>query len=65
MNSYENIIVRKLLKKYENSKVSKIGSNRILTISLVFNEKNMLDYVGEDSYKYENLIENIKLVINL
>lgn len=58
MNDYENIIIGKLLKKYENSKISKNGSDRNLTISLVFNEKNMADYVGEFSYKYEKVIEN-------
>lgn len=58
MKNYEQEILNKLLKKYEHSKLSKEGSTRNLKICLPFDSKNMPDYVGENSYKYEENIEN-------
>lgn len=57
MERYVDYILRKLIKKYENSKLSKEGSVKNIKISFNFDTKNMNDYVSEDSYKYENLIE--------
>ncbi len=58
MNKYVNLILNKLLEKYENSKLSKEGSTRNIRISFKFDSKNMNDYVSEDSYQYEKLIED-------
>ncbi len=55
---YDKIILEKLLNKYEKSKISKEGSSRNLSISFLFDEKNMPDYVSEYSYQYEYDIEN-------
>ena len=57
MNKYGISILEKLLTKYENSKISKGGSTKNIHISLPFDSKNMNDYVCEDSYQYESLIE--------
>ncbi len=55
-NNYEKIILEKLIKKYENSSVSKnITVKR--RISLIFDSKNMPNYVSDDSYLYEDAIE--------
>lgn len=61
---FETIIVEKLLKKYERSKISKEGSNRNLAIRLSFDEKNMPKYVLEDSYLYEKDIEETVAVLH-
>ncbi len=55
---YDKMIIEKLLNKYEKSKISKEGSGRKLSISFLFDEKNMPDYVNEYSYQYEYDIEN-------
>lgn len=57
MERYVDYILKKLIKKFENSKLSKEGSVKNIKISFNFDAKNMNDYVSEDSYKYENLIE--------
>ena len=57
MLPYEKKILDKLLKKYERSKTSKEGSTRNLSISLIFNEKNIPEYVNDSSYLFETEIE--------
>lgn len=57
MDRYVNYILNYLIKKYENSKLSQDGSDLNINISMKFDNKNMPDYVSEDSYKYEELIE--------
>lgn len=60
---YEIKIINLLLDKFESSKVSKGINLTNRSISLLFDEKNMIDYVGENSYKYEKEIE--VAVVNL
>lgn len=50
--NYRELILNKLIDKYEKSKLSKEGSSRNIKISLKFDIKNMEDYCSEDSYKY-------------
>ena len=54
--NYEKIILDKLIKKYENSSLSKNGAVK-RRISLIFDSKNMPNYVSDDSYLYEDAIE--------
>lgn len=54
---FEKRILEKLLHKYEKSKISKEGSKRNLSICFLFDEKNMPEYVDENSYQYESFIE--------
>lgn len=56
--NYEQVLLKKLLSKYEKSKLSTIGSNKNLKIALKLNEKNLPEYVNEDSYLYEKEINN-------
>lgn len=49
--------MEKLIKKYERSKLSKSGSDRNINVSILFDEKNMPDYVSDRSYLYELEIE--------
>lgn len=56
--NYEQVLLKKLLSKYEKSKLSTIGSNKNIKISLKLNEKNLPEYVNEDSYLYEKEINN-------
>ena len=56
--NYEQALLKKLLSKYEKSKLSTIGSNKNLKIALKLNEKNLPEYVNEDSYLYEKEINN-------
>lgn len=56
--NYEQVLLKKLLSKYEKSKLSTIGSNKNLKISLKLNEKSLPEYVNEDSYLYEKEINN-------
>ncbi len=56
MNKYTDLILKKLLKKYENSKISKGETKRTVNIFIKFDLKEMKDYVSEDSYKYESEI---------
>ena len=61
MNKYINIILEKLINKYERSKLSLDINTKNIKITLKFDAKNMNDYVGEDSYKYEKYIEGAVL----
>ncbi len=56
--SYEEKIIEKLIKKYQNSKLSKDCSTNNIKIGMVFDEKNMPDYVSDSSYLYEADIES-------
>ena len=56
--SYEDKIIEKLIKKYQNSKLSKDCSTNNIKIGMVFDEKNMPDYVSDSSYLYEADIES-------
>lgn len=56
--NYEQVLLKKLLSKYEKSKLSTIGSNKNIKIALKLNEKNLPEYVNEDSYLYEKEINN-------
>lgn len=56
--NYEQVLLKKLLSKYEKSKLSTIGSNKNIKITLKLNEKNLPEYVNEDSYLYEKEINN-------
>lgn len=60
---YEDLILIKLLKKYEKSKLSTSGSSRNIRISLKLDERNIPEYVNEDSYYYEKKINNA--IVNL
>lgn len=55
---YEKIILKKLIAKYEKSKLSTTGSTKNITITIKLNQKTLPEYVNEDSYKYENIINN-------
>ena len=47
-------ILNKLLDKYENSVISKKGSNRNLKIALTLKDKELSTYVCKDSYNYRD-----------
>lgn len=57
MNKYIDYILNFLIEKYENSKLSQIGSKLNLKITMKFDNKNFQEYVSEDSYQYEEVIE--------
>lgn len=52
MNDFENKIIEKLLTKYQNSKLSKEGSERNIKIKIDVNDPIMKSYKSRDSYKY-------------
>lgn len=56
--NYELVLLKKLLSKYEKSKLSTIGSPKNIKIALKLDEKNLPEYVNEDSYLYELEINN-------
>lgn len=57
MNKYIDYILNFLIEKYENSKLSQTGSKLNLKITMKFDNKNFQEYVSEDSYQYEEVIE--------
>lgn len=63
MEQYTKKILSALINKYENSKLSKEGSTRNIRIYLPFDSKHMNEYVSEDSYKNEELIEESVLFL--
>lgn len=56
MKKYDILILNELLDKYEQSKLSKEGSNRNIHISLKANHSILRDYWSEDSYLYKDQI---------
>jgi hypothetical protein len=56
MKKYDILILNELLDKYEQSKLSKEGSNRKIHISLKANHSILRDYWSEDSYLYKDQI---------
>ncbi len=59
MKKYDILILNELLDKYEQSKLSKEGSNRNIHISLKANHSILRDYWSEDSYLYKDQINMI------
>ena len=47
-------ILNRLLDKYENSVISKKGSNRNLKIALTLKDKELNTYICKDSYNYRD-----------
>lgn len=56
MKKYDILILNELLDKYEQSKLSKEGSNRNIHISLKANHSILRDYWSEDSYLHKDQI---------
>lgn len=56
MKKYDILILNELLDKYEQSKLSKEGSNRNIHITLKANHSILRDYWSEDSYLYKDQI---------
>ena len=63
MNDFENKIIDKLLTKYQNSKLSKEGSERNIKIKIDINDPIMKSYKSRDSYKFRE--QNDKIIRNL
>lgn len=63
MNDFENKIIDKLLIKYQNSKLSKEGSERNIKIKIDINDPIMKSYKSRDSYKFRE--QNDKIIRNL
>lgn len=56
MTKYDILILNELLDKYEQSKLSKEGSNRNIHITLKANHSILRDYWSEDAYLYKDQI---------
>lgn len=56
--NYERIILNKLIKKYERSKISTESTKRNIKISIKLDKNTLPEYINEDSYKYETDIHN-------
>lgn len=54
MNNFEKAIIDKLLTKYQNSKLSKEGSDRDIKIKIDVYDPIMKSYQARDSYKYKD-----------
>lgn len=59
MNDFETKIIDKLLIKYQNSKLSKEGSNRNLKIKIDVYDPLMKTYHARDSYRYKDANDEI------
>lgn len=59
MNDFETKIIDKLLIKYQNSKLSKEGSNRNLKIKIDLYDPIMKTYHARDSYRYKDANDEI------
>ena len=54
MSDFGKRILNRLLDKYENSVISKKGSNRKLKIALTLKDKELNTYICKDSYNKFN-----------
>ena len=54
MSEFGKRILNRLLDKYENSVISKKGSNRNLKIALTLKDKELNTYICKDSYNYRD-----------
>ena len=54
MSDFGKKILNRLLDKYENSVISKKGSNRNIKITLNLKDKELSTYVCKDSYNYRD-----------
>lgn len=54
MSDFGKKILNRLLDKYENSVISKKGSNRNLKIALTLKDKELNTYICNDSYNYRD-----------